>query len=408
MKTYKFLIVAAGLLFGACSNDSDDMGSNERKEIELSRAESGIVSMQNGTAFSMLEYFNENSEADNFMVSPLSMQFALGMLANGADGNTLAELEKALGEGSLSELNSLNSKLLTELPKADKRTTVELANSIWLDRSFNIYPDYSKSLTDFYRAESRSVDLPTTEAMNEINRWASAKTKGLVPQLLQQPLPSDAVVALINALYFKGEWEDAFKPNLTTKQEFTNCDGTTSFVETMRRDDANLKYLHTDKYELASLNYGNKTYSMTILLPARDSSLDEALEMLDSNAWREYKGQPYEKKCNVRLPKFNIKTRFDLIPYLRYMGINDAFDPLDADFSLLSDKSIFINMVEQVTNIMVDEKGTEAAAVTIVGGCMTAVPEVKTVDFFVDRPFAFIIDEQSTGAILFMGRVNRL
>ena len=147
MKTYKFLIVAAGLLFGACSNDSDDMGSNERKEIELSRGESGIVSMQNGTAFSMLEYFNENSEVDNFMVSPLSMQFALGMLANGADGNTFAELEKALGEGSLSELNSLNSKLLTELPKADKRTTVELANSIWLDRSFNVYPEYSKSLT---------------------------------------------------------------------------------------------------------------------------------------------------------------------------------------------------------------------------------------------------------------------
>lgn len=408
MKTYKFLIVAAGLLFGACSNDSDDMGSNERKEIELSRAESGIVSMQNGTAFSMLEYFNENSEVDNFMVSPLSMQFALGMLANGADGNTFAELEKALGEGSLSELNSLNSKLLAELPKADKRTTVELANSIWLDRSFNVYPEYSKSLTDFYRAESRSVDLPTTEAMNEINRWASAKTKGLVPQLLQRPLPSDAVVALINALYFKGEWAYAFKSNLTTKQKFTNCDGTTSFVETMRRDYTNLKYLHTDKYELASLDYGNKTYSMTIVLPARDSSLDEALEMLDNNAWSEYKGQPYERECNIRLPKFNIETRFDLIPYLRYMGVNDAFDDSKADFSLMTSKEIFIGIVNQVTNIMVDEKGTEAAAVTIVGGFDAAAPGVKTIDFFVDRPFAFIIDEQSTGAILFMGRVNRL
>lgn len=130
--------------------------------------------------------------------------------------------------------------------------------------------------------------------------------------------------------------------------------------------------------------------------------------MLDSNAWSEYKGQPYERECNIRLPKFNIETRFDLIPYLRYMGVNDAFDDSKADFSLMTSKEIFIGIVNQVTNIMVDEKGTEAAAVTIVGGFDAAAPGVKTIDFFVDRPFAFIIDEQSTGAILFMGRVNRL
>lgn len=410
MKTYKFIIVAAGLLFGACSSDNDDMGSNERKNIELSRAESEIVGVQNGTAFKMLSYFNENSESDNFMVSPLSAQFALGMLANGAEGNTLAELENALGVGALDELNTLNSKLLAELPKADKETTVEMANSMWLNTGFNVYPEYSKCLADFYRAESRTLELASTEAMKEINRWTSKKTKGLVPELLLRPLKKDTRIALINAIYFKGEWDEPFKKELTAPRKFLNIDGTTSQPATMRLDGADAKYYSADKYELASLDYGNGAYSMTILLPAEDSSLDEAISMIDSQAWSEYKQSGRIRGCNVLLPKFNIETRFDLIPYLMSLGVHDTFDRDAADFSSLSEHPVFVSMVKQVTNIMVDEKGTEAAAVTIVGGDTEAVlgPDFKVIDFFVDRPFAFIIEERSTGAILFMGRVNRL
>lgn len=143
----------------------------------------------------------------------------------------------------------------------------------------------------------------------------------------------------------------------------------------MRLDGTAAKYYRADKYELASLDYGNGAYSMTILLPAEESSLDEAISMIDSQAWSEYKQSGRIRRCNILLPKFNIETRFDLIPYLMNLGVHDTFDSYAADFSSLSEQPVFVGMVEQVTNIMVDEKGTEAAAVTIVGGYATAAPD---------------------------------
>lgn len=407
MKTYNYLLLGLGLLMGACSNShDDDGGSNERKDIVLTAGETEIVAKQHGTAFEMLRYFNENSDKDNFMVSPLSLQFALGMLANGAQGNTLDEITAALKISSLDELNSLNKRLLEELPKVDKKTTLHSANSVWLDESFNVLPSYSRAVADYYRAESASVKLSSEEAMKKINSWCSKHTNGMLPQVLKEPFSENVVFALINALYFKGEWAEPFKESSTQKKKFNNTDGSNSTVDMMRKKEY-IKFMDMTDYMLGKLEYGNGAYAMTIILPAEGVTLDRAVGSIDAELWQQWKSSSYAHDCDIELPKFKISTDFDLTDYLLSLGIKDAFDKDRADFLAMSDIATFVSLAKQMTEIAVDEKGTEAAAVTIIGGDTMAMPSAP-ITFHADRPFAFIIEESSTGAILFTGRVNKL
>lgn len=275
MKIYNALFLASALMFSACSSDSD-VADNERKDIVLDGSEIAIVDTQISTAFDMLRYFDANSEQANFMVSPLSAQFSLSMLANGAQGTTLDELSKVLGGNSVGELNALNKRLLSELPKADKKTAFRSANSLWLNNGFNILPAYSRSMADFYRTDVATVDLTTDVAVKKINDWCSLKTDGMIPSVINSPYSGDIVFIILNALYFKSEWQQPFKTENTVSKEFTNSDGTVSNVATMCKKEY-MPYFKTEKYELVRMNYGNGAYAMTLLLPSKDSSLGEVL-----------------------------------------------------------------------------------------------------------------------------------
>ncbi len=405
MKIYNALFLASALMFSACSSDSD-VADNERKDIELDGNEIEIVNTQNSTAFDMLRYFDANSEQANFMVSPLSAQFSLSMLANGAQGTTLDELSKVLGGNSVGELNALNKRLLSELPKADKKTAFRSANSLWLNNGFNILPAYSRSMADFYRTDVATVDLTTDVAVKKINDWCSLKTDGMIPSVINSPYSGDIVFIILNALYFKSEWQQPFKTENTVSKEFTNSDGTVSNVATMCKKEY-MPYFKTEKYELVRMNYGNGAYAMTLLLPSKDSSLGEVLQTLDAEAWATWKSNRVVKDCMLEMPKFTIDTRFDLDGYFGSMGIKEVYDANKADLSAMSDRAVHLSRSEQFTRIEVDEKGTVATAVTKHELWDTDV-YFEPVEFHIDRPFAFIIEETSTGAVLFTGRVNKL
>lgn len=407
MKLRNYLFLAVGLLLCACSGDSEEEGNNPRKDIGLTANEIEIVSTQNESAFRMLRYFNANSDKDNFMVSPLSAQFALGMLANGARGNTLDEITSALNVSSLDELNELNRRLLSKLPKADKKTVFRSANSVWLNRGFNVLPTYSRTVAEYYRAESTTLELSTEAAKNKINAWCSKNTEGMIKQVLKEPFSNKIAFALVNALYFKGEWTEPFKKSATKAKNFKNADASTSRVD-MVHQKYYIPYMDTGDFRLAKLTYGNGTYAMTVILPSENVTLDRALSSMDVETWETWKANRHEENCDIELPKFKISTDFDIIPYLSSLNIHDAFDMNAADFLAMSDISTFVSFAKQVTEISVDEKGTEAAAVTVVGGDLAALPPSHTIEFHVNRPFAFIIEETSTGAILFTGRVNKL
>lgn len=407
MKKYSALLLGATLLFSGCSSSDNDGGeTNQRKDIVLDGNEIEIVNTQNSTAFDMLRYFDSNSKEGNFMVSPLSAQFSLGMLANGAQGKTLDEITAALGSHSLDELNDLNKRLLSELPKADKKIAFRSANSLWLNNGFNILPAYSRSMADFYRAEAATVDLSAEETMKRINDWCSSKTEGMIPTVIKEPYTDNTAFVILNALYFKGEWQKPFKTENTVNKEFTNADGTVSNVATMCKEE-NMYYFKGEKYELARMNYGNGAYAMTLLLPSKDSSLGEVLQTLNPYAWSTWKRGCEIRDCNLEMPKFSIATHFELDDYFKSIGIKEVYDSAKADLSAMSDKAVYLSKSDQFTRIAVDEKGTVATAVTKLEGEYTDVIH-QPVEFHVNRTFAFIIEETSTGAILFTGRVNKL
>ena len=407
MKKYSALLLGAAFLFNACSSSDNDGGeANQRKDIVLNVNEIAIVDAQTGSALDMLRYFDSNSQEDNFMVSPLSVQFSLGMLANGAQGKTLDEITAALGSYSLDELNELNRRLLTELPKADKKTTLRSANSAWLNKGFNVLPTYSRSVAEFYSADAATVDLSSDAAMKEINDWCASKTDGMIPTILKEPYDDNIAFVLLNALYFKGEWQKPFETQNTISKDFNNADGTVSKVATMCKSEV-MQYLKTEKYELVRMNYGNGAYAMTLLLPAEDSSLSNALQTVTPYIWSMWKRLRVMKDCKLEMPKFSIETYLELDKYFKSIGIKEVYDSEKADLSAMSDKNICLTKSDQFTRIDVDEKGTVAAAVTELEGWYTDIVH-ESVEFHVNRPFAFVIEETSTGAILFTGRVNKL
>ena len=405
MKKHNAILLMFALLFSACS--SDDKGENNvRKDIVLGIHDIGIVNTQINSTFDMLRYFDACSDEPNFMVSPLSIQFALGMLANGAQGKTLDEITTVLGCNSIGDLNTLNKRLLSELPKADKKTSLYIANSVWLNDGFNVLPSYSRSVADFYRANAATIDLSTEEAVKKINKWCSSNTDGMIPKVISSPYTDEATFIILNALYFKSEWQHPFKTENTVSKDFNNADGTVSKVPTMCKNE-NMYYFKAEKYELARMNYGNGAYAMILLLPSKDTPLGEALQALDSYAWSAWKKDRIIRDCKLEMPKFNITTHLELDEYFKSIGLGEVYDGEKADLSAMSDRNTHLAKSEQFTTIEVDEKGTVATSVTKFVGGDTDI-YFEEVEFHIDRPFAFIIEETSTGAILFTGRINKL
>lgn len=401
------LTFAAGVLCG-CSSDDDTGSKNDRKDIELSVEESAIVSVQNSRAFDMLKFYDENTEDKNFIISPLSAQFALGMLANGAHGNTLNELTAALGVESLGELNSLNKRLLRELPKADKKVKFRAANSVWLDNRFEVLPSYSRAVGEWYDAEATSLDLSDVSSIRRINSWCDQKTEGMIPKVLDILNP-DAMFYLINSLYFKGEWNENFKFDKanTKDKDFTNIAGIIKKVP-MMCNKLTCRYYDGEKYGILKMDFGNGSYSMYIILPDEDFSLGETISLFDGDVWTMTKDNRYIGECNIELPRFKIDSYIDHIPYLKYIGVKDVFYKNDADLSALSQQKIYVSDAFQVSGIEVDENGAEAASVTVIGSVEYDHIPSKKIDFIMNRPFAFVIEETSTKTILFMGCVKDL
>lgn len=412
-----WLILLVGIIFCACENeptigqkDDDSVidDYNPRGEVVLTSEEAGIIEKQNASAFKMLGFFNANSESDNFMISPLSAQYALGMLANGASGTTLQEIKNVLDINSVDEFNALSRRLLCELPGVDKKSVIHNANSMWFNKGFTPLSSFSSAIGENYLAQTASLDLTTTAAVRTINEWCASVTDGFIKNVVKGPYSPQTAVIMANAMYLKAQWQYPFEEKKTYTGNFKNSDGSESEVAMMKRSNI-CRYLSASDYSLAALPLGNGAFEMTVVLPSADSTLDAALASLDAQGWKDWKSSVTKKECDIRLPKYEISTEELLTSYLRSLGLNSAFDIDKADFSALSDKSLRIDDVLQSARVSVDERGCEAAAVTvnIMSGANLG-NKIEKADFHVDRPFVFVIEECSTGAIMFMGRVNKL
>ena len=230
-----------------------------------------------------------------------------------------------------------------------------------------------------------------------------AKTNGKIPTILDDISP-DEVMFLINAIYFKGSWRERFDPTKTIDAPFHGVAGDQP-VKLMHRN-GKMGLLYSRDFDAVDLPYGNSAFTMTVVLPHQGTSVDAVASSLTASAWTTLVGQLHESTGDLYLPRFKLEWERTLNNDLQSLGMHDAFIPDGADFTRMSPlgKNLFISVVKQKTYVDVNEEGTEAAAVTIVGISLTSAPP----SFRVDRPFLFVIRERLSGTIIFMGKIMKM
>ncbi len=413
---FMLLGVTIAVTFSGCSDEESGPKPKEFEPIPISRSEETIVRADNNFAYKFFEAVDERAaEHENYVMSPLSVSMTLAMTANGASGETLDEMLDVLGfkQQDIAGLNTFYKKMLDRLPALDNTTAVDIANALWINKKYTtkVYDVFSGNIRDSFYSPITYIDDITSDITRlSINKWYSDNTRGMLSGPRQGELNMETAMLFTNALYFKGFWADNFDKSLTKIRDFKNSDGTVSKVKMMNKA-ANFRGYIDEGYRAVAFPYGNKAYSMIIILPDEEVDLDDCLSEINPEDVSRLAMDKYdfgEKKLLVRLPKFEVTSEVELIPALKDMGLTKMFDCFKADFSGICETSTFVSQITQGIKIIVDEAGTEAASYTEEKGMLTSPGPMIDESFFVDRPFAFIIAEKSTGLPLFMGRINKL
>ena len=370
--------------------------------IKLTPAQQAQVENSNEFAWKFFKEVSKGEQQDVF-VSPLSVTYALGMLANGAVGDTQKEILEGLEfrSGKVDDINSLCHQLMIESPKLDKSTKVSMANAVVANKNKPLQPDFKNVVEKQYQALVTNQDFSSPATLSFINQWASDHTQGMVPKILERINP-DGVSYLLNALYFKGIWYRQFDKKHTKKEAFTKADGTKSQVQMMHQKERFFA-AENDNYQTVVLPYGNGSYEMVVLLPREGKELSSLLQTMDAKKWKDNLKNTYSSKVDLKLPRFTSAYTRELNDVLKLLGMNAMFDPSKANLTKMSAVSSFVSMVLQKAKIEVDEEGSKAAAVTVVETAPTAVAPSKPILFHANRPFMYAIVEHSTGTIFFMG-----
>ena len=376
--------------------------------------------------FNIVKQLNNESDG-NFFLSPISVQMAFAMLANGADGNSRKQIIDALGYGSksidelnsycrkiISDWNTLNSEYanksaqVSEYENGASQQTIETANAIWTDRQFSLFSEYIELCNNYFDAEAATLNFANKDSsLAVMNGWCNQKTHGMIPSMLSDLDPL-TITVIANALYFKADWADPFKEYATQKVDFTNADGAVSQVDMMHQQEY-FKYVRTDIFTMAELPYTGTT-CMDIILPNNGISVGQCIEQLSQVRFDAALAKMSSQELFVHLPKFDLEFNHNLVKIMNQLGVVDVFSPLTADLSRMGGgyTEAFVSDAFQLSHISVDESGTEAAAVTIIIELTGAGPQMIPIEFNVNRPFAYIIRDKQTGAILFVGKVEKL
>ena len=411
MKRFAWMLLAllsfASLSCEGLNPQPDIDGPNEYHPISLTTKQTDIVLAGRDFAYRFIDKIDGNAtqnKENEWIVSPLSLQIALGMLLNGAQGETADEICKMLGykEGGTGEINEWCKLMLDQLPKLDKKTDLALADAIFYNDKCTLKGPYCKAVSDWYGAAIEPLDFSKRKASADIiNKWCEKQTKGLIPKVLEEVDPS-FLAYLVNALYFKSQWQAPFVKGSTANETFTQEDGSKGQVKMMKLSGKEFQYGENDLWKAIRLPYGNGAYAMTVVLPKNGHTVREVTAALGKG---EQLTTFQQAEADLWLPRFETKYHILLNDILMSLGMTSSFNPSKADFTAMSDYPSFVSFVQQDAVIKVDEEGSEAAAVTVIGMELTAMPATpQKIVFHADHPFLYLITELSTGAILFAGK----
>ncbi len=428
MKQAKMLILALtlGSLVAACSSSEtiEDVGGpkyvnmyQEVKPVQLTAEQTVFANDNNAFTLNFFQSLNEKMKNRSIVCSPLSITYVLSMVNDGATGTTEQELEQTLGfhKGGIQAVNDYCKNLIDNLPHVDEKVQLNIANAIFVNDKYQLKKQFQQDMANYYDAKAEALDFSSPSTLDRINGWCDEKTRGMIPTILERVEPL-TVSYLLNAIYFKAEWASMFEKNETREETFTTPDGETRVP--LMHQNVYMNYLRNDQYAAVSIPYGNGQWMMTVMLPEDGKTTDDVISSLAASGWStDFLKNPLREArryaVDLKLPRF--ETAFDtddaggLIELLMGMGIRRAFDGNSAEIpNMCENGDLYISMMKQKAKIKVNEEGSEAAAVTIAAVNFTSAvadtQEPPKATFHANRPFVYVIHEQSSGVILFVGK----
>jgi serine protease inhibitor len=406
MKKIKSVALIAILFLATSACNKNDQDNKIPSEITMTEKSAYIIAVDNQFGFEIFQKVNASpGEPKNAMISPMSISLALAMVYNGTNGGTKKQMEDMLHKSGLTpdDINQSYKDLVSALVSHDPKVELAISNAIFYRNSFSVKTDFISTNQDYYNAEVSGLDFSkTTETLNKINGWVNTNTKGKIEKILEKVNPED-IMYLLNAIYFNGEWQYRFDPKETIDMPFTKEDNQVVQVPTMTIENP-YKLYSNENFQMLEMPYGSGKYSMLIFLPASGKNTNDVISLLNSDNMTNWLSKMSEQKKKVFLPKFEFKFEDSLVDELKTLGMTDAFNDAKANLSGISDAAkLVISEVMHKTYIKVDERGTEAAAVTGITVGLTSIgPDTS---FRADHPFVFAIREKDTNAILFIGKV---
>jgi serpin B len=427
MKHTALLAAMAAVAIASCTPENETKVKNpiqissptptqQITKVTLNETQQGYVTAGNAMSFRLLK---EMYTGESLILSPLSLQYALAMTANGASDETLQEIVDFLGYGAegIDALNEYCRILLEQLPAVSLNVKLKVTNALLVNDKFPLLPSFQKAVEENYYAAVENSDFSNPALIAaRINEWANRNTEGVIKNILDsKDISPYAVAFLMNALYFKAKWagsqyDPMFRESGTKNHDFTLSDGSVKQVKMMSTT-GGFRYSEMDGFSAVVLPYAGGNYYMGILLPDTND-LSSFVDRIPAISWEEiWDSAITNAEVHVKIPKFDIENKFYLKENLKSLGVNRAFDD-SAQFDQMfapkeDDYHYWIENVIQKAKITVAEWGTEAAAVTVVQmvGDMAAgpKPEPRIVYFTCDHPFVFIIGERTSGTILFEG-----
>lgn len=393
------------------TNLMTDIQTNQTREIPTNKIPMDTILLSTTVQptisdFSVKLFQQSLDEKQNTLVSPLSVLLALAMTANGAEENTLTQMEAVFG----APLDSLNLYLQTyaaQLPQTEK-CKLSIANSIWLktDPDIKVKRDFLQTNADYYNASVYQAPF-NTKTLKQINEWVETNTDGMIDKILDE-ISRDAVMYLINALAFDAEWEEPYTDIQVREDIFTTTDGREQKVDFMYGSE--YQYLQDENAQGFIKYYNNRDYAFVALLPDENVSVAEYAAELNGEKLNRILSQPQCVEVHTAIPKFESEYTLEMSQLLQKMGIVDAFDPDRADFSGMAswpaDTNLYIDQVLHKTYISVNERGTRAGAVTAVA--MNKATSIRPVEFktvYLNRPFVYMLIDSRNNLPLFIGTV---
>jgi serpin B len=358
-----------------------------------------------GFAFDLLKQIAGEQPDTNIFISPFSVSTVLQMVANGAAGDTKTEMQRVLKTAGLPpEALNAAGKDLNQSLKSQTNVILNLANAIWYKNEFHLKPGFVSDNKNYFLAKLAGVNFGKPESAQTINDWAETSTHGKIKQVVQWPFDPLTRVILANAIYFKGKWDRPFDKHATKNRAFYVLPGGTPKPVPTMRQSGHFNYQQGDGFQAVRLPYAGGRLQMYLFLPDTNSSPAKLLAGLNAETWQNTILPKFQDRQGMlALPRFKLDYDVIMNNPLKALGMRQAFTG-GADFSAMADEPLFVSEVRQKSFVEVNEEGTEAAAVTTVTMMAAGVPRpIKVFEMIVDRPFLFVIADDQTKSVLFMG-----